>query len=684
MKLRGLTPRIVVLAMLLLTVGAAGIASTGDDVRQVYSVLEKAFYLSAEDGVWIRPGYNLQIQNITIPDDRRLVVTYRITDNNGVPLDRDGKLTPGTCSSSWILAYIPSNAAKYTAYTVRTQGPTPPTSPIVGAKAIQASSDSGGAYTPMGDGVYQYRFGTVLPADYDKSATHTLGVYGARNLSEWGMSTYYVNELKNWVPNGSAVTKIRDIVPTKACNNCHDPLGLHGGSRQKVELCILCHQPQTIDPDTGNTQDMPVLIHKIHYGPNLPSVKAGKPYIIIGNQQSVNDFSHTTYPQDIRNCQACHQGTTQVDRWTKNPTRDNCGQSCHDNINWTTGEGHVAGPQPSDNLCANCHYPTGEVEYDAGITTAHTEPHRSKQLANPTVEILSVTNMLPDKSPTVTFRIWRKGGIVVDPATLTGTAGRCRLTLAGPTSDYRWYLQEDAAKAKMGENGVSTYTFTGKIPADAKGTYAVESEGRIAVTLNPGTAKQTTYNDPWDNVVKYYAVTGTTVTPRRASIDWANCNKCHDKLMAHGNSRNQIEACVICHNPTLTARVGGSTSTLPNTSVSMQYMIHRIHTGEEASDPYVVGTTSFGEVLYPGDRRDCLQCHKTGTYTVPLPAGTTPVTTPDGYWTPTLPTSAACLGCHDSVEAAAHAYVNTTTFGEACAVCHKESADDAVSKVHAR
>jgi OmcA/MtrC family decaheme c-type cytochrome len=677
--------RSLLVFLICVSAAAAGTAAMVDrSPQQFYTVLEKAFYLSAEDEAWIRPGLNLAIQNITIPSDRRPVITYRITDNGGQALDREGKLTPGAVSTSFILAYIPQTSSQYWSYTTRVQ-----TSPITGKSEKQASADSGGAYTSMGDGVYQYRFGTALPADYDQSATHTLGIYGSRNLTEFGMSTYYVNELKSWVPNGSAVTKIRDIAPTTACNQCHDPLALHGGSRQKMELCILCHTPQTIDPDTGNTTDMPVMTHRIHMGKNLPSVIAGKPYQIIGFNQTVVDFSNIGLPMDIRNCTNCHKDTKQVNQWMLNPTRAYCGESCHDNINWTSGAGHPAGPQTSDRLCANCHYPEGEIEYDAGIKTAHTVPYESNQLKKPVLEILSITNTAPGQKPVVKFKVTDKNGIV-NVAILTGTAGRLALTLAGPTSDYRWSLQEAANTATMDASGVATYTFAGSIPATATGTYAIQAEGYETATLNPNwPAKRTDYRDAWPNVVKYFAVTGTTVTPRRTVVDLALCNKCHDKLQLHGNNRNTIESCVVCHNPVGTDAARRPAAAKPDESIQMAYMIHKIHTGEEQSVPYIVygfggSRNDFSEVLYPGDRRDCLQCHKAGTYTVPLPATATPVTTPRGYWTPTLPTSAACLGCHDSVEAAAHAYTNTASFGEACATCHKESAEVAVSKAHAR
>ena len=103
-------------------------------------------------------------------------------------------------------------------------------------------------------------------------------------------------------------------------------------------MCVLCHTPQTADPDSGNTVDFPVMVHKIHREP-LPSVEAGKPYQIIGFQGSVADYSTVVHPSDVRRCEVCHQqdsGATQATAYLTRPTRVSCG-SCHDDVNFATG-----------------------------------------------------------------------------------------------------------------------------------------------------------------------------------------------------------------------------------------------------------------------------------------------------------------------------------------------------------
>ncbi len=150
-----------------------------------------------------------------------------------------------------------------------------------------------------------YKFGTVLPEGYDADATHTVGIYASRNLSEFELDTYYDNELEHFVPSGSSQPMPREIVTTETCNGrCHQGLALHGGSRRDIELCILCHNPnQDIDPDTGNSVDMPLMIHKIHMGAGLANG-----YNIIGYRQSNHDYSDVVYPAEINDCESCHTG----------------------------------------------------------------------------------------------------------------------------------------------------------------------------------------------------------------------------------------------------------------------------------------------------------------------------------------------------------------------------------------
>ncbi|HEX7829586.1 MAG TPA: cytochrome c3 family protein, partial [Thermoanaerobaculia bacterium] len=116
---------------------------------------------------------------------------------------------------------------------------------------------------------------------------------------------------------------------------------------------------------------------------------------------------------------------------------------------------------------------------------------------------------------------------------------------------------------------------------------------------------------------------------------------------------------------------------------------------EELTQEYTVfgfgGTPiGFNEVLYPGDRTSCDKCHTANSYKLPLPSNLESVTTLRDYFTPHGPGTAACLGCHDSKDAAAHAFLNTVLFpgaatpAEACATCHGTGKDWSVERVHAK
>lgn len=625
---------------------------------------------------FVRPGLVYTILSAQIASDGTVTARVRIADPKGLPLDKAGIKTPGAVGGSMILAYIPKGQTQYTSYTTRVQ-----TSPITGKSATQAGADSGGVWTEVADGEYTYKFGTKLPATYDKTATHTIGLYGNRNLTEFDMGIQMANTTFSFVPDGSKVTVVRDIIRTATCNKCHDNLHLHGeGGRKSVEVCILCHQPQTIDPDTGNTVDMPVMIHKIHAGAELPSVAAGKHYVIIGNSQSVHDYSEIGFPSNLRGCTTCHEsdkGATQADAWLK-PNRAACG-ACHDNVNFATGENHVDLPQVSDNQCATCHIPQGEIEFDASIKGAHTVATQSSSLAGVVLELIKVDNGSAGKKPTVTFSVKDRKGNPITVAQMS----RLGVNLAGPTTDYvgfpNGYVSENMvtnAAQVSGANGVYTYTLNNAIPADAKGTYAIEIEGRREVKILEGTKKEQTVRDAGLNKVIYFSVDGSPVAPRRKIVDMAKCNACHTRLTMHGENRNAIEACVVCHNPKMVAGSGDAAQT-----VDFRMLVHKIHAGNTLANGYKIGNTEFGEIGFPGRLNNCDMCHVGNSQQLPV-KGVAAVANPKGPINPMLPTAAACLACHDSRAAASHAATNTTAIGESCDVCHGASAEFSVNKVH--
>ena len=625
---------------------------------------------------FIRPGIIVKILSAGIAKDGTITARVKITDPKGALLDRDGIITPGPVSMSLIATYIPAGQKQYVSYTTTTLKSTINNNPA----QIQAANDSGGTWVKNGDGDYTYTFKTKAPASFDATVTHAIGVSANRNLTEFLTYDEWAavsNDVFTFVPNGSPVTVTRSVVSTQACNSCHNPLFAHGGSRIAVELCITCHTPQTVNPDTQLTMDMPVLIHKIHMGENLPSVKAGTPYRI-WHRGAWSDFSTVAFPQDARNCNACHTpGQAQSDNWKTSPSRAACG-ACHDNVNFATGENHVGLPVFSDNECANCHTATASSEFDASIPGAHVIPNNSATLPGIITKVLKVENTTPGSNPTVTFSVLNKAGDPVDISKLT----QIRVVIAGPNTDYQTgpgavRVSENPATTP-GSNGVFTYKMTTKIPAAAAGSYTVSIEARNSVVLLPGTLKAVTATDAAKPVEYYFSVDKSEVAARRVVVTSEKCAACHaDLKFVHGGTRGEAQECVLCHNPSLVD------STLKQ-SVNFAWQIHSIHRGESLTNPYMLGTTNYQEVRFPGDTRVCTTCHVGNTYQPDVVGAVAPVASPGGFTATTLPVAAACQGCHDDKDTASHALANTTALGESCAACHGSKAEFSMDKVHAR
>jgi OmcA/MtrC family decaheme c-type cytochrome len=652
-------------------------------------------------------GLTLTITSVKIPSDMRPVVDFSLADDDGNPVEVDDLDGNPSFVLGWIDMDPASGLTRYQSHVVRTVNganfdPGTGSQPPALASATQAGTDQGGELTEKGDGVYEYRFGTVLPAGYDRSATHTLAAYATREDR-----TFVANAVHNFVPDGSPLMDTREVVSDAACNSCHGTLSAHGGSRRAIGLCIVCHTDQTIDPETGESLDFNVMVHKIHRGHDLTNL----PYLIVGRNQNVHDYSTVAFPQDDRNCEKCHTGGADADHWRTDPSRAACG-ACHDDVDFETGAGHSTGIQQfDDTLCSNCHRETIVVEFDNTVPGAHTIGAKSSLNPHLQLAFTEVTGMTPGGTPQLRFTIADDAGPVA-----IATLNRVGVAFGGPTTDYSqllstgssFVIQGAGASGTLVENTVGDYTYTPPgtymIPADATGTWAAGLEART----NAVTAGNESIRFSGNNPIAYVdTTTGTLGTgspeERRTVVSEVSCGQCHDDLVFHGGQRTEVQYCVLCHNRMATdeaRRPGVDPVTNPPSTVDFKVLIHRIHRGTDLTQPYIVygfGNVphEFSEVRFPREESDCSTCHVDDSHLLPIPDGLGPttiniagVTVPqDGALT--APTAAVCSSCHDSEDANVHVRLNTITnmdgsLEESCNICHGEGKIAAVSEVHSR
>jgi OmcA/MtrC family decaheme c-type cytochrome len=725
---------------------------TGQTKKYEYSKLDKAFYADPALVNFVRPGLVITINSASISSAGAISVTYTLSDPSGLPLDAAGVNTPGAVSLAYIASYIPKGQTQYVAYTVA-----PATGKVLGT-ITRPDFELGSPATQVAPGQYQYTFQAKAPAGFDPSVTNTVAVEGNRDLTSFNLGTNYAGNTFNFVPNGSPVTVTRDVIRTASCNGCHDQLAFHGGYAHGMEACVLCHQPQNADPATGNSLDAKVFFHSLHMGSQLPTVLGtattpGVPYEVIGFMNSVNNFSTVIDPADPRRCQVCHSQTAsptpgtgvapgtaatsvpaQANAFLTTPSRAACG-GCHNDINFATGfstgpeVNHPGGPQADDTQCMNCHVPQGEMPFDASIMGAHVVPTDTKAtypqnpdtlLAGLNLAITSVTNTSAGQTPTVNFTVQDDSGNNIPLSSL----GYLQFTMAGPTTDYGYtnfgsgtastpgYVTESALKTTCSSSGACAYTFTHAIPAGATGTYSIGGESRISVTVLAGTTASQTVEYGAKNPVVNFSVDGSPVTPRRTIIAETNCNSCHVALSLHGTLRNNVEYCVMCHNPSNTDASTRATATVasdktaPAQGINFNLLVHRIHDGVNVvpagGKPYIVvgfggSHNDFSGILFPAMNgageatylQNCSLCHVNSTEQNDLPAmgSLNQVTDPQGWINPVQPISSACSGCHVSKAEASHFVENggnpaTDSLGEACSVCHASGAQFAVDAVH--
>lgn len=193
------------------------------------------------------------------------------------------------------------------------EGPWPGTEPTF--QAI-AESSSAGTLVNKGDGTYRYTFAANITAvdaplsvDYDAELTHRVGMQVSGAFRDQSLPA--ANAVYTFQPStgNTPAQGILDhtVVSQESCNTCHgNDLAVHGGGRIHVDYCVTCHNPGTVDAQSGHNLDFAVMIHKIHMGEQLPSVQDGGNYTIWGYRNSAHDYSELAMPQDVRNCRTCH------------------------------------------------------------------------------------------------------------------------------------------------------------------------------------------------------------------------------------------------------------------------------------------------------------------------------------------------------------------------------------------
>jgi OmcA/MtrC family decaheme c-type cytochrome len=571
---------------------------------------------------------------------------------------------------------------------------------------------------------------------YDPTLVHRLTIQISGNAPGTGSNTpdgttvtaavpmtNPINVIYDFIPaTGKAVTATdpsREIVATAKCNECHDKLGntpgatklvngvavdatIHGGARKDTRYCVMCHTDQrkygrteattTATGYSGSTYlingisiaNLPTFIHKIHFGEEL--TKTG--YNLGGVL-----FNEVKFPQDIRNCTKCHDGsatstakTANGDNWKSVPSRLACG-ACHDGINFATGKGttlagstigHIGGAKADDSQCVLCHDATTIPTYHIPVTPP--DPGNALNTAGGNTHSYSESidgnqNNLPEgaikitwdlqsvsrnasKQPVMVFRLLQNGARAdFNTYSATGKTEIWDNFFGSPSLYFVFAVPQDGITApadfnasvssylRSVWNGSATGTSKGTLTGpDASGYYtatltgvtvpdnAVMLTGGIGYTYGSGSQPLTQMNvsgypvtaspvDATKNVgglavvAPNVAKVATGYTGRRAVVENARCNKCHENLGVftavafHSGQRNDAPTCSWCHNPNRTSS---------GWSADSEVFVHAIHGASKRGVAFTwaagSATDNFSTVGYPGILKNCETCHLPGTY----------------------------------------------------------------------
>ncbi|HET7771100.1 MAG TPA: OmcA/MtrC family decaheme c-type cytochrome [Chloroflexota bacterium] len=605
--------------------------------------------------------------------------------------------------------------------------------------------DIGGSYRDLGGGTFSYTFATALPENYDRSATHRVGGETTRGgLDKSANATFdfvpsggAVSTTRDVVANESCSQCHEPLAlhgglrtDTKLCVLCHTSQATDLETGNALEFNQMVHRihygasspavragtPYVLKGFPPEPVDFSAAVFPQFGGVSGSTIGEVRTCTVCHGAPPRAGLDRATYPAvqfPAATMSAADYAklAPNADNYKTAPSRAACG-SCHNQIDWATGSAlfngpaavppanarrsHPGGPQLNDNRCTACHEADSGSEFDDSVVGAHTIQARSRQLKGYKVEITNVTDLAPGNRPTVFFTARDASGAALRASDIDNLS----FNIKGPTTDYTGSKTVEAANLnnlKTEADGSFSYTVNTAIPADAQGTWAVGVESRRVETIKGNEAADVTVSVNTYNEPVYVAVTDSPPVPRRQVVSTSKCNVCHGEIAFHGGSRrNTAEQCQLCHspvnvdNPSGVPAASGGPIDAPAQSINFSLLIHRIHTGEELTRDFTIyrsqgtGIFNFDQVRFPSDRRICEKCHISGTNLLPLPATNIGTVAPREPYSPLGPAAAACLGCHDSLSAAAHGKTMTADFGEACATCHGQGREFGVAKVHAR
>jgi OmcA/MtrC family decaheme c-type cytochrome len=647
------------------------------------------------------------ITNVTMASPP--TITFKVTAADGRPAL---EIAPGLLSFT-LNKLQPAGAGKpesWVSYINRIESKNAASTPNVLEQAIQATTESGtaGTLVELGDGVYEYTYATD-PADvttpvavaYEPQLVHRVGLE-LRGGSGSALRTIApANPVLDFIPASGAIVPVaKNIVSTESCNACHDRLEFHGGPRITAEYCVTCHNPDTIDQDTGESLDMGYLAHSIHMGVLRGGTVGGVaaiPYVVYGFGDTPHDYGDVTYPQEVLWCENCHvasDATPDGDDFNVTVTPTTCG-GCHaeglrlGTPDPVTGKppysyqhqgGVVAGITFAEGRCLDCHngqaVPTAQAIH-ANIPGSNRV--RETLGMNFKYEILDFVGLQAGETPVVTFRVLDGAGEPIDvrsDETFLTSGARFTLRVGWDTGDiYNGTTDGFLANPRAQPFSLNILDVLGELVQNADGSFSytfpeVTPEGaptNLMVTLE-GRRQYADGERAYPESAIYY-----TGTPRAVIIEEEKCDSCHQFIAFHGGSRaGDPQMCVVCHNPDAAYPDIGT--------IALGPMLHQIHA---AAYP------GFEEITYPQGVGNCLACHAEGTFYAARDSAR-PVSVDAGAdlssWADDIANSAtseACAGCHSSSQAKAHMEGNGGIFGgtkgsmpipssqtESCLVCH--------------